>query len=97
MFRLWGKCIRNNHPVRDIVVCDGDYSKNRTRMVLDGLTAVCRAFDLAEPIWLESNIEEFRRLSRTRFHQDSFSVFPAPVSIRTALSKRWILIIWKYG
>ena len=48
MFRLWGKCIRNNHPVRDI------------------------AFDLAEPIWLESNIEEFRRLSRTRFHQDSF-------------------------
>ncbi|MBO6106838.1 MAG: hypothetical protein J6P32_04540 [Stomatobaculum sp.] len=72
MFRLWGKCIRNNHPVRDIVVCDGDYSKSRTRMVLDGLTGICRAFDLAEPIWLESNIEEFRRLSRTRFHQDSF-------------------------
>ena len=41
-------------------------------MVLDGLTGICRAFDLAEPIWLESNIEEFRRLSRTRFHQDSF-------------------------
>ena len=52
MFRLWGKCIRNNHPVRDIVVCDGDYSKSRTRMVLDGLTGICRAFDLAEPIWL---------------------------------------------
>ena len=31
-----------------------------------------RAFDLAEPIWLESNISEFQRLSRTRFHKDSF-------------------------
>ena len=72
MFRLWGKCIRNNHLVRDIVVSDGDYSKSRTQMILDGLTAVCRAFDLAEPIWLEANIDEFRRLSRTRFHQDSF-------------------------
>ena len=25
-----------------------------------------------EPIWLESNIDEFRRLDHTRFRQDSF-------------------------
>lgn len=72
MFRLWGKCIKNNHLVRDLVVEDADYSKNRTRMVLDAVSTLCREFDLAEPIWLDSNIREFQRLSRTRFTQDSF-------------------------
>lgn len=72
MFRLWGRCIKNNHLVRDMVAEDADYSKSRTRMVLDGLSEICRAFDLAEPIWLESNISEFQRLSRTRFRKDSF-------------------------
>ena len=55
-----------------MVAEDADYSKSRTRMVLDGLSEICRAFDLAEPIWLESNISEFQRLSRTRFRKDSF-------------------------
>ena len=72
MFRLWGRCIKDNHLVRDMVAEDSDYSKNRTKMVLDGLSEICRAFDLAEPIWLEANISEFQRLSRTRFHKDSF-------------------------
>ncbi len=72
MFRLWGKCMKNNHLVRDLVIEDPDYSKSRTRMVLDAVSALCRSFDLAEPIWLDSNIREFQRLSRTRFTQDSF-------------------------
>jgi hypothetical protein len=29
-------------------------------------------FDLGKPIWLESNIREFQRHAKTRFHQDSF-------------------------
>ena len=72
MFRMWGKCIKENHLIRDIVISDNDYSKNRTRMVLDALTAICHKFDLAEPIWLETNIDEFQRLNHTRFRQDSF-------------------------
>ena len=72
MFRLWGKCVSKNRVVRETVAEDGDYSKSRTRMVLDCLSAVCREFDLAEPIWLDSNISEFRRRSCTRFRQDSF-------------------------
>ena len=72
MFRLWGKCVKQNRLLRDITVCDNDYSKNRTRMVLDAVSEICRAFDLAEPIWLESNIDEFRRLDHTRFRQDCF-------------------------
>ncbi|MBQ7534772.1 MAG: hypothetical protein IJT43_04045 [Stomatobaculum sp.] len=72
MFRLWGKCVKQNRLLRDIIVCDNDYSKSRTQMVMDAVSEVCRSFDLAEPIWLDSNIDEFRRLDHTRFRQDSF-------------------------
>lgn len=72
MFRLWGKCMKNNHTVRDLIVEDPSLTKNRTRKVLDALSELCRAFDLAEPIWLDANITEFQRHSRTRFTQDSF-------------------------
>ncbi len=72
MFRLWGKCVKRNRLLRDTVICDSDYSKSRTQMVLDALTEICREFDLAEPIWLDANIDEFRRLDHTRFRQDSF-------------------------
>lgn len=72
MFRLWAKCMKNNRLIRDTVISDGDFKKSRTDRVLNALSEVCRRFDLAEPIWLDSNIEEFRRSSRTRFLQDNF-------------------------
>ena len=36
------------------------------------MTQICMTFDLAEPIWLESNIKEFQRRDKTRFTQDNF-------------------------
>ncbi|KAB0576189.1 hypothetical protein EI53_01968 [Fusobacterium naviforme] len=72
MFRLWGKCIKNNRLVRDLIITESDFRKSRTQMVLDALTELCHSFDLAEPIWLDANIDEFRRLSHTRFRQDNF-------------------------
>ena len=35
-------------------------------------TTICYDFDLGKPIWLDSNIQEFKRHSKTRFYQDSF-------------------------
>lgn len=29
-------------------------------------------FDLGKPIWLDSNVEEFKRHAKTRFTQDCF-------------------------
>lgn len=72
MFRLWGKCIKDNRLIKDLVVSDPDDSKSRTQMVLDGVGALCRAFDLAEPIWLDVNIREFQKIAKTRFRQDNF-------------------------
>lgn len=71
MFRLWGKLWLDNHLMRDAVIED-DTADTRTHKVFRALTALCRKFDLAEPIWLEANIGEFQRLSRTRFRQDNF-------------------------
>ena len=58
--------------LRDTVICISDYSLSRTDMVFQSLDEICYEFDLSKPIWLDSNISEFKRVSKTRFTQDSF-------------------------
>lgn len=72
MFRLWAKEFKDNRMTRDITISDTDLEKNRTRKVFDAVDEVCYAFDLSKPIWLDSNIEEFKRRDKTRFYQDNF-------------------------
>ena len=71
MFRLWGKVFKDNRLLQDQVICD-DTNQTRTKKVFGALDALCYAFDLQKPIWLDSNISEFRKISKTRFYQDSF-------------------------
>ena len=35
-------------------------------------TSICYEFDLSKPIWLDHNIDEFKRHDKTRFYQDNF-------------------------
>ena len=72
MFRIWGRMIKNNKLVKDMVVCIEDYTISRTKKVYQALEEMCYEFDLAKPIWLESNKQDFIRQSRTRFTKDSF-------------------------
>lgn len=72
MFRIWGKLFKDNHMLKDMVYEDGDPSLNRTKKVFAGMHEICLAFDLQEPIWLDKNIAEFKRIDRTRFDQDNF-------------------------
>ena len=72
MFRLWAKIFKNNKLVRDITVANDDAELNRTKKVFAAIDEVCVAFDLSRPIWLDANIEDFKRYDRTRFTQDSF-------------------------
>lgn len=72
MFRLWAKEFKDNHLIRDMVVCNDDSSINRTKKVFAALDQVCHSFDLQVPIWLDVNINDFRRHSKARFTQDSF-------------------------
>ena len=71
MFRLWGKIFKDNHMLRDTVI-ENDRNDTRTHKIFDSLDQICYDFDLGKPIWLDSNIQEFKRHSKTRFYQDSF-------------------------
>lgn len=72
MFRIWGKLVKNNHLIKDTVVCIEDYSLSRTKKVYRALDEICYTFDLAKPIWLEGNKADFIKHARTRFTKDNF-------------------------
>lgn len=72
MFRLWGKVWKENRLVKDITITVEDESLNRTRKIFQALDEICYAYDLSKPLWLDKNIEEFKRHDKTRFTQDNF-------------------------
>lgn len=72
MFRMWGKIWKDNRMVKDTVICITDYNLSRTAMIFQALDDICYQFDLGKPIWLDANVKEFQRISKTRFRSDSF-------------------------
>ncbi len=71
MFRLWGKIWKDNHMIKDTVICD-DSEDTRTHKIFHALQEICYDFDLANPIWLDKTINDFKRHSKTKFYQDNF-------------------------
>ncbi len=71
MFRLWGKEMKDNHMLRDIVIED-DSDDTRTHKIFHALDQICYAFDLSTPIWLDATIEDFKRHDKARFYPDNF-------------------------
>ena len=72
MFRIWAKIWENTHLIKDITVCNDDPSMSRTAKVFAAVDKVCEEFDLSKPIWLEYNINEFKRHDKTKFSKDNF-------------------------
>ncbi len=72
MFRLLGKMIKNNRVLADSIAVNDDPNLNRTKKIFQAIETICEDFDLGVPIWLDTNITEFKRASKTRFRQDSF-------------------------
>lgn len=71
MFRIWAKIFKDTRLMQDTVICDSS-ANTRTQKVLGALNEVCCQFDLGQPLWLDSTIEEFKRHSKARFYQDNF-------------------------
>ncbi len=71
MFRLWCKQFKHNRMIQDTVVED-DSQDTRTHKILNAVNSACDDWDLAKPIWLDANIQEFQRIRKTRFSQDNF-------------------------
>ena len=71
MFRLWGKLWKDNHLLKDTVICD-DSEDTRTHKIFRGLESICYEMDLGNPIWLESTVRHFKKHGKARFYQDNF-------------------------
>ncbi len=69
--RIWFKKWKDNHMIRDMVVCN-DGEDTRTHKIFDALEQACYEFDLSRPVWLDANIAEFKKRARTRFSSDHF-------------------------
>ena len=82
MFRLWGKEWKDNHLVRDTVICD-DTEDTRTHKIFHALDEICYQFDLSKPIWLDSTIEEFKRHDKARFYPEPWCFEAAPEEDKT--------------
>ena len=71
MFRLWGKLFKDNRMLKDTVI-ENSSSDTRTHKIFQALDDICYQFDLGKPIWLDSNVTDFKRHRKTRFTSDNF-------------------------
>ena len=69
--RIWAKIFTENRMIADFVWEDHS-DETRTHKVFKALSDISVKFDLQQPIWLDSNVKEFKRHSKTRFTKDSF-------------------------
>ena len=68
---LWGKIFHSNHLIQDTVHAMMPKTPVPIRF-FQCLEEICYELDLEKPIWLDKNIEDFQRHSKTRFTQDNF-------------------------
>ncbi|MFC2476425.1 MAG: hypothetical protein ACFNTU_02910 [Catonella sp.] len=72
MFRLWAKIMVSGKMVKNMTIENSDSSLNRTKKIFNSIDEICYAYDLSKPIWLDKNIREFKKNSKTRFIKDNF-------------------------
>ena len=71
MFRLWGKIFKDTRLIQDVVIEDTS-SDTRTHKIFHAIDEICMKFDISHPIWLESNIKDFKKHNKVRFISDNF-------------------------
>jgi len=70
--QIWFKTFKNNRLLQDAVIRNDTSNQTRTKKIFAALEEICSQFDLSRPIWLDSNIAEFKRHSKVRFYKDNF-------------------------
>ena len=71
MFTLWAREFKDNKMIKNMTIRDAR-KETRTHKIFDAIDNICYEFDLSKPIWLDSNIAEFKKISKVRFKKDSF-------------------------
>lgn len=70
--QIWFKIFKNNRLLRDTIIRNDAFDLTRTKKIFAAIEQVCYDFDLSKPIWLDSNIADFKRHNKVRFYKDSF-------------------------
>ena len=69
--KIWIKAFEDTRLIASETIED-ERNETRTHKIFAALEEVCNRLDLANPIWFDSNIAEFKRMAKTRFYQDNF-------------------------
>lgn len=70
--RIWFKLFDDTaHLIKDETI-DNYEDDTRTHKVFKALEEACILLDLSQPVWLDKNVAEFQRSSKTRFTRDNF-------------------------
>ena len=69
--KFWARTFTDNRMQKDAVVEDTN-DDTRTHKVFGAIEKISYDFDIPRPIWLDSNIADFKRYSKVRFYRDSF-------------------------
>ena len=69
--RIWFKLREGTHLLKDTTITD-ETEETRTHKIFNAIERVCYEFDLGKPIWLDANVNEFKRHAKTRFGRDNF-------------------------
>ena len=69
--RIWFKIFKDTRIIHSETI-DNHKNDTRTHKIFEALEEACVHLDLGKPIWLDSNVAEFQRHSKTRFRKDNF-------------------------
>lgn len=69
--RIWARQFKDTHMLKDSLIVDNS-DETRTHKVFNALEKVCQEMDLAQPVWLDRNVKDFKRSGKVRFFKDSF-------------------------
>lgn len=69
--RIWFKMFKDTRILKDETI-ENYEEETRTHKIFQAVEDVCYHMDLGKPIWLDSNVKEFQRHSKTRFTKDNF-------------------------
>ncbi len=69
--KFWARTFSKNHMISDLVIEDLR-NDTRTHKVMSAIEKAAYELDICRPIWLDSNINDFKKYSKVRFTKDSF-------------------------
>lgn len=69
--KIWLKVFENTRMLASETI-ENNNGESRTHKIFSALEEACNRMDLGKPIWFDSNIEEFKRMAKTRFYKDNF-------------------------